>query len=186
MRKRSSRFFRHLSRRFHRSSSNYSIRSDFPAPPHGTERRWLSRDSADICPSSGDESPVCNTPVHGVRSFMDPQDVFGSILEEAEPAEGLGSCGRGCPLEDWLASVNIVCRHRHLSFRGILEYKYPSASIPTSALGRNLMSSVKVHSPVIPMVSLLSSCRSISRIYAGLISPTQPRFQSCCLERYSR
>jgi hypothetical protein len=63
-----SRRFSTLRRRFKRSSSNYSIRSDFPSPPRGRERRLLSRASADIYPSSGDETPVFNTP----QSSMTP------------------------------------------------------------------------------------------------------------------
>lgn len=60
---------RHLRRKLHRSSSNYSIRSEFPAPLHGTERRLLSRDSADIYPSSGEETPVFTTPLHGTPTM---------------------------------------------------------------------------------------------------------------------
>lgn len=56
---------RHLQsvgRRFRSSSSNYSSRPEFPNPPDARERRLLARDSIDIWPSSGDESPVYPTP----------------------------------------------------------------------------------------------------------------------------
>lgn len=66
MRNAVARRFRALRRRFHRSSSSYSIRSDFPAPPAGRERRLLSRASADIYPSSGEETPIFNTPQSGM------------------------------------------------------------------------------------------------------------------------
>lgn len=45
-----------------RSSSMYSIRPEFPPPPDGKERRFRSRNSNEIWPSSGDESPIFNTP----------------------------------------------------------------------------------------------------------------------------
>ncbi|KAI1332283.1 hypothetical protein F5Y16DRAFT_173800 [Xylariaceae sp. FL0255] len=60
--------FRSLRHRLHRSrsSSTFSVRSDFGAPPDGKERRLLSRDlsrtSTDMWPSSGDESQIFNTP----------------------------------------------------------------------------------------------------------------------------
>lgn len=56
---------RSLGRRFRQSSSSYSIRSDFPVPPEGKERRLLARESADIHPSSGSETPLLNTPEPG-------------------------------------------------------------------------------------------------------------------------
>ncbi|RYP35747.1 hypothetical protein DL767_003692 [Monosporascus sp. MG133] len=47
----------------HRSRSSIkSTRSDFPAPPDGKERRLLSRYPVDTWPSSGDETPIYNTP----------------------------------------------------------------------------------------------------------------------------
>ncbi|KAI1171858.1 hypothetical protein F4777DRAFT_590933 [Nemania sp. FL0916] len=45
-----------------RSSSMYSIRPEFPPPPDGKERRYQSRNSNEIWPSSGEESPIFNTP----------------------------------------------------------------------------------------------------------------------------
>ncbi|KAI2624445.1 hypothetical protein GGS21DRAFT_532375 [Xylaria nigripes] len=60
-----------FSKRFHslrdrlhrfRSSSMHSIRPEFPPPPDGKERRYRSRNSNDIWPSSGEESPIFNTP----------------------------------------------------------------------------------------------------------------------------
>lgn len=62
MREAMSRGLRSLGRRFRQSSSCYSIRSDFPVPPEGKERRLLARESADIHPSSGSETPLFNTP----------------------------------------------------------------------------------------------------------------------------
>ncbi|KAK7924348.1 hypothetical protein PG985_006402 [Apiospora marii] len=60
-----SRGLRSLGRRFRQSSSSYSIRSGFPVPPEGKERRLLARESADIHPSSGSETPLFNTPETG-------------------------------------------------------------------------------------------------------------------------
>ncbi|KAI0595107.1 hypothetical protein F4775DRAFT_387642 [Biscogniauxia sp. FL1348] len=61
--RRITRRFRSFGRRLRGSSSStYSIRSEFPAPLVGKERRVLARDSTDIWPSSSDESPVFNTP----------------------------------------------------------------------------------------------------------------------------
>ncbi|KAI1880184.1 hypothetical protein JX265_001805 [Neoarthrinium moseri] len=77
-----SRRLRSLGRRFRRSSSNYSIRSDFPVPPNAKERRLLSRDSADIYPSSGEESPMFNTPASGVTPLDFPVQP-GSLLDLA-------------------------------------------------------------------------------------------------------
>ncbi|RYP25724.1 hypothetical protein DL768_011419 [Monosporascus sp. mg162] len=48
--------------RHHSRSSTKSTRSDFPAPPDGKERRLLSRCPVDTWPSSGDETPIYNTP----------------------------------------------------------------------------------------------------------------------------
>ncbi|KAI0487000.1 hypothetical protein F4859DRAFT_323907 [Xylaria cf. heliscus] len=45
-----------------RSSSMFSVRPEFPPPPDGKERRYRSRNSNDIWPSSGEESPIFNTP----------------------------------------------------------------------------------------------------------------------------
>lgn len=63
-----SKHFQSLRDKFHRlrSSSMYSIRAEFPPPPDGRERRILSRNSADIWPSSGEESPIFNTPESNV------------------------------------------------------------------------------------------------------------------------
>ncbi|KAI0016556.1 hypothetical protein F4780DRAFT_670887 [Xylariomycetidae sp. FL0641] len=56
--------FRSLGRRLRggSASSSYSIRSEFPATPDAKERRSLARNSTDIWPSSGEESPLFNTP----------------------------------------------------------------------------------------------------------------------------
>ncbi|KAI1757680.1 hypothetical protein F4782DRAFT_479438 [Xylaria castorea] len=56
--------FRSLRDRLHRSrsSSMFSTRPEFPPPPDGKERRYRSRNSNDIWPSSGEESPIFNTP----------------------------------------------------------------------------------------------------------------------------
>ncbi|KAI0418955.1 hypothetical protein F5X98DRAFT_96946 [Xylaria grammica] len=59
-----------VSKRFHsfrdrlrrgRSSSMFSVRPEFPPPPAGTVRRYQSRNSNEIWPSS-EESPIFNTP----------------------------------------------------------------------------------------------------------------------------
>lgn len=74
---------RSLGRILQRSgSSTYSIRSEFPAPPRSTERRLLARDSADIWPSSGSETPLFNTPesdVTGFESFHSPGHHFDPL-----------------------------------------------------------------------------------------------------------
>ncbi|KAH6651950.1 hypothetical protein BKA67DRAFT_342598 [Truncatella angustata] len=57
-----------LKTKFYRSSSNYSVRSEFPDPPPGTERRLVSRDSADIYPSSGEESPLSSAPIRDIAT----------------------------------------------------------------------------------------------------------------------
>ncbi|KAI0448211.1 hypothetical protein F4803DRAFT_558436 [Xylaria telfairii] len=59
-----SRRFRSLRDKLHRrrSASMFSIRPEFPPPPDGKERRYRSRNSNDIWPSSGEESPIFNTP----------------------------------------------------------------------------------------------------------------------------
>ncbi|KAI0534874.1 hypothetical protein GGR58DRAFT_32860 [Xylaria digitata] len=44
-----------------RSSSMFSVRPEFPPPPAGTVRRYRSRNSNEIWPSS-EESPIFNTP----------------------------------------------------------------------------------------------------------------------------
>lgn len=56
--------FRSLRDKLHRrrSTSMFSIRPEFPPPPDGKERRYRSRNSNDIWPSSGEESPIFNTP----------------------------------------------------------------------------------------------------------------------------
>ena len=57
-------------RRFYSGISPYTRRTEFPAPPDGEERRFLSRESVDICPSSGDETPICNTPDPDDPSYL--------------------------------------------------------------------------------------------------------------------
>ncbi|KAI2467347.1 hypothetical protein F4781DRAFT_402547 [Annulohypoxylon bovei var. microspora] len=55
--------FQSLTRRFRRSgSSTFSVRSEYPARRNSKERRLLARESVDIWPSSGEESPLFNTP----------------------------------------------------------------------------------------------------------------------------
>ncbi|KAI0389945.1 hypothetical protein F5Y17DRAFT_462261 [Xylariaceae sp. FL0594] len=67
------------------SSSSYSLRSEFPPPPDGKERRILSRNSTDIWPSSGEESPHFNTPESDVSSMrldiprVDPLAATGGV-----------------------------------------------------------------------------------------------------------
>jgi hypothetical protein len=70
--------FRYLKRRLRSSSSSYSIRSDFPIPLHGTERRLLSRGSADIYPSSGEETPVFTTPTDRTP-LVTPNDIDNNV-----------------------------------------------------------------------------------------------------------
>ncbi|KAI0195193.1 hypothetical protein EV127DRAFT_181399 [Xylaria flabelliformis] len=60
--------FRSLRDKLHRSrsSSMFSTRPEFPPPPDGKERRYRSRNSNDIWPSSGEESPIFNTPASNI------------------------------------------------------------------------------------------------------------------------
>ncbi|KAJ8124394.1 hypothetical protein O1611_g9246 [Lasiodiplodia mahajangana] len=62
-----------------RSSSMYSIRPEFPPPPDGVERRYRSRNSNDIWPSSGEESPIFNTPESNI-SPMQPAGHHADLL----------------------------------------------------------------------------------------------------------
>ncbi|KAI1430784.1 hypothetical protein GGR50DRAFT_698659 [Xylaria sp. CBS 124048] len=75
-----------VSKRFHmlrerlhrcRSSSLHSLRPEFPPPPDGKERRYRSRNSSDIWPSSGEGSPIFNTPESRL-SPMKPTDVLAT------------------------------------------------------------------------------------------------------------
>ncbi|KAI1826558.1 hypothetical protein F4861DRAFT_64315 [Xylaria intraflava] len=70
--------FQSLRDRLHRcrSSSMHSIRPEFPPPPDGKERRFRSRNSDDIWPSSGEESPVFNTP----ESRISPMQPTGLLV----------------------------------------------------------------------------------------------------------
>ncbi|KAI0973566.1 hypothetical protein F4678DRAFT_425159 [Xylaria arbuscula] len=45
-----------------RSSSMFSVRPEFPPPPAGKERRYRSRNSNEIWPSSEESPPIYNTP----------------------------------------------------------------------------------------------------------------------------
>ncbi|KAK6953560.1 hypothetical protein Daesc_005865 [Daldinia eschscholtzii] len=86
--------FRSLGRRIRRSgSSTFSIRSEFPAPLHSKVRRLLARDSVDIWPSSGEESPLFNTPesnapdvrrIEGIGRHIDPLAMASMIIATAE------------------------------------------------------------------------------------------------------
>ncbi|KAI1413454.1 hypothetical protein F5Y13DRAFT_161302 [Hypoxylon sp. FL1857] len=61
--------FQSLGRRLKRSgSSTFSVRSELPAPRTSKERRRLARDSADIWPSSGEETPMFNTPESNITN----------------------------------------------------------------------------------------------------------------------
>ncbi|KAI1112412.1 hypothetical protein F5Y14DRAFT_272049 [Nemania sp. NC0429] len=73
--------FRSLRDRFRRgrSSSMFSIRPEFPPPPDGRERRYRSRNSNDIWPSSGEESPIFNTPESNI-SPMQPAGHHADLL----------------------------------------------------------------------------------------------------------
>ncbi|KAK8137960.1 hypothetical protein PG984_001340 [Apiospora sp. TS-2023a] len=90
MRQAMSRGLRSLGRRFRQSSSCYSIRSDFPAVPEGKERRLLARESADIHPSSGSETPLFNTPETGgtptiaSRGNVDLLAMTGTMIAASE------------------------------------------------------------------------------------------------------
>ncbi|KAI5917746.1 hypothetical protein F4810DRAFT_716142 [Camillea tinctor] len=83
--------FRSFGRRFRgSSSSSYSVRSEFPAPPDRKERRFLARDSAEIWPSSDDEEPVYNTPESNASLFqpggshINPLAMAGMMIAAAE------------------------------------------------------------------------------------------------------
>ncbi|KAI0097535.1 hypothetical protein GGR51DRAFT_540647 [Nemania sp. FL0031] len=81
MPERVSRRIQSLRDRLHRgrSSSMYSIRPEFPPPPDGVERRYRSRNSNDIWPSSGEESPIFNTPESNI-SPMQPAGHHADLL----------------------------------------------------------------------------------------------------------
>ncbi|KAI1769835.1 hypothetical protein F4818DRAFT_446820 [Hypoxylon cercidicola] len=83
--------FRSIGRRIQRTgSSTFSIRSEFRAPPDSKERRLLARDSADIWPSSGEETPLFNTPesdinlVRIVGHHLDPLAMASMMIATAE------------------------------------------------------------------------------------------------------
>ncbi|KAI0381377.1 hypothetical protein F5Y04DRAFT_288954 [Hypomontagnella monticulosa] len=89
-----SRQFRWLGSRFRRSgSSTFSIKSEIPAHPNSKERRSLARDSADIWPSSGEETPLFNTPesnianaspIHNSGHHLDPLAMASMMIATAE------------------------------------------------------------------------------------------------------
>ncbi|KAI3325530.1 hypothetical protein HD806DRAFT_450334 [Xylariaceae sp. AK1471] len=97
--------FRSLRDRLHRfrSSSMYSIRSEFPPPPDGKERRILSRNSTDIWPSSGEESPIFNTPESNTALMqprgrrLDPLAASGLMIAIAELDRLTGSAQGNSP-----------------------------------------------------------------------------------------
>jgi hypothetical protein len=66
-----SRRFRSFGRRLQRFSSRHSVHSDFPVQRGGGERRQMAQGSGEIYASSGDESPVFNSPASDVT----PSDV---------------------------------------------------------------------------------------------------------------
>ncbi|KAL7619570.1 hypothetical protein AAE478_010111 [Parahypoxylon ruwenzoriense] len=86
--------FQSLGRKLRRSASpNYSIRSEYPAPRNSRERRLLARDSVDIWPSSGEETPFFNTPESDITNagfvntnghHIDPLAMAGIIIATAE------------------------------------------------------------------------------------------------------
>lgn len=83
--------FRSLGQKLrHSGSSNFSIRSEFPATPDSRERRLLARDSADIWPSSGAETPLYNTPESDITftratgHHIDPLAIAGMMIATAE------------------------------------------------------------------------------------------------------
>ncbi|KAI1807436.1 hypothetical protein F4811DRAFT_559757 [Daldinia bambusicola] len=86
--------FRSLKRRIRRSgSSTFSIRSELSPPLHSKVRRLLARASVDIWPSSGEESPVFNTPesdvpnvkrTSGIGSHIDPLAMASMMIATAE------------------------------------------------------------------------------------------------------
>ncbi|OTA88386.1 hypothetical protein M434DRAFT_124087 [Hypoxylon sp. CO27-5] len=69
------------------------MRSELPAPRNSKERRRLARDSVDAWPSSGEETPVFNTPEsnindagtpHAVGHHFDPLAMASMIIATAE------------------------------------------------------------------------------------------------------
>ncbi|KAI0114250.1 hypothetical protein F4776DRAFT_329605 [Hypoxylon sp. NC0597] len=74
-------------------SSTFSVRSELPAPRNSKERRRLARDSVDAWPSSGEETPVFNTPEsnitnagtpHAVGHHFDPLAMASMMIATAE------------------------------------------------------------------------------------------------------
>ncbi|KAI6086099.1 hypothetical protein F4821DRAFT_239349, partial [Hypoxylon rubiginosum] len=82
--------FRSIGRRLKRTgSSTFSIRSEFPDPPDSRERRLLARDSADIWPSSSNETPFFNTPESNISpvsvgNYLDPLAMASIIIATGE------------------------------------------------------------------------------------------------------
>ncbi|KAI1262069.1 hypothetical protein F5Y18DRAFT_439990 [Xylariaceae sp. FL1019] len=108
--------FRDLRRKFRRSksSSTFSMRSDFPAPPGGRERRYLSRVSTDIWPSSGEESVIFNTPDSngspirlGHGSYTDSSIASGLMTELDRLSTSLNSSDRPGSPEMNLGQIHI-------------------------------------------------------------------------------
>ncbi len=93
------RALRSLGYRTHCSGSPaFSTRTEFPAPPDRKRRRLLSRDSVDICPSSGDETPIYNTPDPDhprcpTGSYIDPL-AMASVVIAVGKLNRLSSQGR--------------------------------------------------------------------------------------------
>ncbi|KAK9794136.1 hypothetical protein SCARD494_05713 [Seiridium cardinale] len=79
--------FQYLRSRFHRPSSSYSVRSDFPVPPYGTKRRLLSRDAVDMYTSSGEETGLFTTPVQ-----VTPTTTPGCSANHLEFATPISDC----------------------------------------------------------------------------------------------
>ncbi|KAI1339811.1 hypothetical protein F5Y15DRAFT_70051 [Xylariaceae sp. FL0016] len=132
-------------------SSTYSVRSEFPAPPDGKERRSMARDSVDICPSSGDESPIFNTPESNVTphpegSCIDPLVISGMMIAAGELDRLSGSGGyekspirpassnSHMSLESGVASPSDSLDSPEGCLSPLVPCNTPSSSAPTSGL----------------------------------------------------
>ncbi|KAI1385756.1 uncharacterized protein F4822DRAFT_445660 [Hypoxylon trugodes] len=84
--------FRSLGKKLRRSgSSTFTIRSDLPARRGSKERRLLARESVNNWPSSGEETPLFNTPEsnaaglpHNIRHHFDPLAMASMMIATGE------------------------------------------------------------------------------------------------------
>ncbi|KAH9905768.1 hypothetical protein F4778DRAFT_802204 [Xylariomycetidae sp. FL2044] len=138
--------FRSIGRRLRTStSSSYSIRSDFPAPPNARERRFLTRESSEVYPSSDNETPMYNTPESDLTPFVHPHPSNGDPLAEAgmmsitAELDRLSSMGS----QDQRAKVSTSSLPRTPMSSG---FASPSSAVSVAGSGTHVSSDVRGHS----------------------------------------